>query len=73
MLIQLVHCLHEFQTGSYIKLAFKGQFYNFMYGEFLAIIEETGKNDYYNTKLQKLLRRIGKEEWYIYYSFILCF
>jgi hypothetical protein len=73
MLVQLVHCLHEYQTGSHVKLAFKGHCYNALYDEFLEIIEETDKDNYHSLKLRKLLKSIGKEGRYVVFSFMLCY
>lgn len=58
---QLVHCLHEYQTGSFVKLSFKGQYYDAVHMDFSEIIEETINHSYHGEKLKKLLRRIGKE------------
>ncbi|KAF8238986.1 hypothetical protein L208DRAFT_1239825, partial [Tricholoma matsutake] len=55
----LVHCLHEFHTGSHVKLSFKGQEYNAVHQEFVDIIQMTMKHAYHGPKLQKLLKKIG--------------
>ena len=59
--MQLVHCLHEFQTGSHIRLSFKGQEYDAVHQEFVEIIEMTMNHTYHGLKLQKLLKKIGQD------------
>ncbi|KAF8232143.1 hypothetical protein L208DRAFT_1465797 [Tricholoma matsutake] len=59
----LVHCLHESQMGSHVKLSFKGQEYDAVHQEFMDIIQMTMKHQYHGLKLRKLLRKIIWEGW----------
>ena len=58
---QIVHCLHEFQTGSHNGLQFTGQDYGAIYNEFLDLVEDVDKHPYHGPKLVTLLKMIAKE------------
>jgi hypothetical protein len=61
MIIQLVNCLHEYQSGSHSNVNFTGQAYNKVYDQFWNLVAGTLKNRYHGKKLHKLLRRISEE------------
>ena len=59
--MQLVHCLHEFITGSRVNLSFKGQEYDAVHQEFVDIIQMTMRHAYHGPKLRKLLKKISRD------------
>ncbi len=61
MIIQLVNCLHEYQSGLYNSINFTEHVYNQVYDKFSNIVAGTLRDSYHGKKLYKLLQRISKE------------